>query len=152
MCQLCKVKKAEGMAVGTRGCGYSASSRYAVASGWGVQWVCFSPNLGLAPCSCIHAHQHTHGHECRKQATPLVPDRSTDGAPLHQEWGTAEVSKGLLPKSLQQLTGAGARAKPTTCLLKEGLNYAVPPHLLPALSNIIPLGKPPPLHEIFPFF
>lgn len=27
-----------------------------------------------------------------------------------------------------------------------------PPHLLPSLSNIIPLGKPPPLHEIFSLF
>lgn len=75
-----------------------------------------------------------YGHRCSKQATPLVPGRSTDGAPLQQEWGTAEVSKGLLPKSLQQLAGAGVRAKPTTCLLKEGLNYAVPPPTSSLLS------------------
>lgn len=154
------VKKAEGTSVGTQLCthGHTANRRSAMVSMWGMQRAHLSPNLGLAQCACTHtqAHQHTHGHRC-KHVTPLLVGRLADRDPLqrhggpHQEWGTAEVSKALPPKFLQQLAGAGVQAKPTTCLLKAGLNDAVAPPP-PALLNIIPLGKPPPLHEIFLLF
>lgn len=130
------VKKAEGTSVGTQLCthGHTANRRSAMVSMWGMQRAHLSPNLGLAQCACTHtqAHQHTHGHRC-KHVTPLLVGRLADRDPLqrhggpHQEWGTAEVSKALPPKFLQQLAGAGVQAKPTTCLLKAGLNDAVAP-------------------------
>lgn len=117
-----------------------------MASASGMVQARFSPNLGLAPCTCTHRHQHSDERRC-KHTNSLLLGRPAVGDPLqrhggpHQEWGTVEVSKGLPPKPLQQLA-AGARAKPTTCLLKVGLNDAVPPFSpLPTLSNIIPWGN-----------